>query len=131
MRFLLLRKSNSSRLTTTEPATRSLRWRMAALLLGALAFAPLVVSGAGSAAVKVVLTCGAIGFVAVLGMRAKDGRAAAPRDVALIVVARSSLSQRTGLAVVEFGTQRLLVGFGDGFLQVLSRSPARRSGKKA
>ncbi len=109
-------------------STISLRWKAAAVLLGVLALAPFFVGGAGATAFKATLALGAVGLTAAVGMRVR--RRGAPTRVAPVqVVSRSNLNARVGVAVVEFEGRRLLVGYGDGFANVLA-TEARR-GRRA
>ena len=114
-----------------RPDVRSTRWKVAGLLLAILALSPMLASGAVVTAVKATLACVALGFVAVIGARAKRERGSKQTGPEFRVVARSSLSPRTGLALIELGPERLLVGFGEGFVEVLSRSSSnpRRKGR--
>jgi hypothetical protein len=84
----------------------------AAVLAAAVAAAALLAlspGGLAPAAARAALAAAAIAALAVLARRrTRAARAPAP----LAVVAREPLANGTGLAVVEAGSRRLLVGFG-------------------
>jgi flagellar protein FliO/FliZ len=101
------------------------KWKVAAVLLGLLALGPFFVAGSGATAIKGALAICAIGFVVAAGIR-RQRKPPSSGATPFRLVSRSSLSPRTGIAVVEFEGRRLLVGFGDGFTQVLSTAGARR-----
>ena len=106
------------------------RWKWAGLLVGVVALSPLLASTGGGGAIKAVLAVAGLGLLVVVGLRARGARSSANPETVLRVVSRSALSPRAGIAVVEFGRQRLLVGFGDGFVQVLTRSRERSPRKE-
>lgn len=90
-----------------------------ALAAASLTLAP---GGLGPVAARGAIVAAALGAAAVLARRraARTG-AAAP---ALAVVSRASLAKDTGVALVEVGGRRLLVGFGAAGVQLLSDAPA-------
>jgi flagellar protein FliO/FliZ len=93
---------------------------------GALAAASLTLAPGGlwPVAARGALVAAALGAAAVLARhRAAHPAAAAP---ALAVVSRAALAKDTGVALVEIGGRRLLVGFGAAGVQLLSEVPAAR-----
>ncbi len=97
----------------------------AVLLLGAL-------SQAGAVPGRWLLAVAALPAIAVLWK--KKGGVATGEEPRLRVLARTGLSQRCGLALVEADGRTVLVAFGDGFAELLERKPApakRRTAKKA
>lgn len=108
------------------PFIRRPAWIAAATLLGALTLAPLVVRGTGGTALKAIAALCAVGLAGAFAYRVSaTARRGAP-EPELRVLARSALTPRTGVAVVEFGSRRVLVGYGDGFAQVLASSHTKR-----
>jgi flagellar protein FliO/FliZ len=93
----------------------------------AVAGATLVLAGVGSvpgglgpAAARAGLVAAALGAAALVARR-RSAPAAAPL---LAIVSRTSLSRDTGLALVEVGGRRLLVGYGSAGVQLLSDAQA-------
>lgn len=73
----------------------------------------------------------AIGAIAVAGfawwyLKARHARTADGEKPRLSVIARTGLSQRTGLALIEVDGKALLVVHGDGFAEVHQPGAARR-----
>jgi hypothetical protein len=91
---------------------------VAALSLSAGALAP--------AAARAAIAVFGIAAFAVLARRA-PGAAAAPL-APLAVVARTSLSRDAGLAIVETGGRRLLVGHGEGGVRLVADLSGEREG---
>jgi len=65
----------------------------------------------------------ALAFV-VLRVLARRSGAASAGPGPLKVVSRASLSQKSGVALLEADGRRLVVAFGDGFVTLLSSAPA-------
>lgn len=97
-------------------ARRRALWLAGASLAAAsLALAP---GGLGPVAARGALVAAALGAAGLLARRrAAPTAAAAP---ALAVVSRAALAKDTGVALVEVGGRRLLVGFGAAGVQLLS-----------
>jgi len=96
----------------------------ATLAVAGVAFAP---GGLGPVAARAGLVVAALGAAALVARR-RSAPAAAPL---LAIVSRTSLSRDTGLALVEVGGRRLLVGYGAAGVQLLAdaqAAPAKRSG---
>ncbi|ABS24959.1 flagellar biosynthetic protein FliO [Anaeromyxobacter sp. Fw109-5] len=115
------------RVAAAALARRRILWLAgAALAAASLTLAP---GGLGPVAARGALVAAALGAAAVLARRrAAPPGAAAP---ALAVVSRASLAKDTGVALVELGGRRLLVGFGAAGVQLLSDVPAARPGGSA
>ena len=109
-----------------ESRTLPPQWKAAALSLGVLALAPLFVSGSAGTALRMALGVVAAGLVIAALVATRKRWPSRVSEAPVQVVTRSALGPRTSIAVVEFEGRRLLVGFGDGFAQVLSTSRVRR-----
>jgi hypothetical protein len=88
-----------------------------ALALPALALAP---GGLGPVAARAGLVAAALGAAALVARR-RPAPAAKP---AIAIISRASLARDAGVAIVEAGGRRLLVGYGSGGVQLLSDAPA-------
>jgi len=115
-----------------NPKTKILVASAVLLALGAAA----AVTGLDSALVARV----ALGLTAVAGLawwfiKANHAQARAPQKPRLEIIARTGLSHRTGLALVEVDGRALLVVHGDGFAEVhqpgATKAPRRRSTRRA
>jgi flagellar biogenesis protein FliO len=102
------------------------KWKAAALTLGVLALAPFFVAGAAASALRFALGLGALGLIVLAVVTTRKRRQSGTFETPVRVLTRSTLGPRTHIAVVEFEGRRLLLGFGDGFTQVLSASRAVR-----
>jgi Flagellar biosynthesis protein, FliO len=92
----------------------------AAVLAAAVAAAALLAlspGGLAPAAARAALAAAAVAALAVLARRRTR---AAPAPLPLAVVARQPLANGSGLAVVEAGPRRLLVGFGRDGVRLLA-----------
>ena len=110
-------------------APARLRKSLAKAGLGLLGLATLpLLAGGGAAlgpALKMALALGAACGLAFLALRllSRRGRSgAAAEDLKL--VARTALSQKSGVALLQADGRRYLVAFGDGFATLLSITPA-------
>ncbi len=90
---------------------------VAALALAGVAFAP---GGLGPVAARAALVGAALGAAALVARR-RATPAAAP---ILAVVSRASLARDAGVALVEIGGRRLLVGYGSAGVHLLADAPA-------
>ena len=98
-----------------NPKTKILVASAVLLALGTAAS----VSGLNAALLaRLALATAATAGLAWWFVKARHGRAAADEKPRLQVIARTGLSQRTGLALVEVDGQALLVVHGDGFAEV-------------
>ena len=115
----------------SQTRSASPKWKSAAFALGLLAVAPFFVGGSAALAFRIALGVGAVGLVIFAVVAQRKRGLLKPLNTPVRVLTRSTLGPRTGIAVLEFDGRRLLVGFGDGFAQVLSASrPARRRATK-
>jgi flagellar protein FliO/FliZ len=88
-----------------------------ALALAGVTFAP---GGLGPVAARAGLVAAALGAAAVIARR-RAAPAAAPL---LAIVSRAALARDAGIALVEVGGRRLLVGYGSTGVQLLADAPA-------
>jgi flagellar protein FliO/FliZ len=100
------------------------RPRRAILLLAAAGAAAVVLAAPGAigpAAARAALAVAGLGAaVVLLGRRRLGDRAAAAPELA--VLGRAALGKDTGVALVEVGGRRLLLGFGPGGVMLLEAS---------
>jgi flagellar protein FliO/FliZ len=89
----------------------------AALALACVAFAP---GGLGPVAARAGLVAAALGAAALVARRRAAPRAAPE----LAIVSRAALAREAGVALVEVGGRRLLVGWGSAGVQLLADAPA-------
>jgi len=109
---------------TKPPA--SLKKSLARAGLGVLALAalPLLTGGVPSApALKMLGALVAVCGLAFVALRLLARRTQAASAAELKVVARTSLSPKNGVAILEADGRRYLVAFGDGFTTVISGEP--------
>ena len=112
----------------TDKALRSALLKAGAGLAG-LALLPVLAqttSFAGTAArmLAALVAASTLAFFALklLANRTQQASAAQP----LKVIAKTALSPKTQVAVIEADGQRLVIAFGDGFAQLLSNKPQTR-----
>ncbi|MGI5863317.1 MAG: flagellar biosynthetic protein FliO [Myxococcales bacterium] len=98
--------------------------------LVALPFLSGAVSFAGQSARVLAALAGAT-FLAFFALRLLAARQRRIADATpLRVVARTSLSPRTGIALVDVEGQRLVLAYGDGFASLLTSKPLPLTGDK-
>ena len=115
------------------PRTARLRKPLAQALLGLAGLAALpFLSGASSFAgqsARVLAALAGATFLAFVALRLLARRHRVAIDLApLKILARTSLSPKNGLALVEAQGQRFFLAYGDGFTQLLSSQPASAAG---
>ena len=111
----------------SSPKNKILAASALLLALGAAATA----SGLNAAGIaRVAIGCGAVGGLAWWFTKGRQQRAAAGEKPRLEVIARSGLSQRTALALVEVDGKPFLVVHGDGFAEVCQPATRRRTAKR-
>ena len=107
-------------------APARLRKSLAKAGLGLLGLATLpLLAGGGAAlgpALKMALALGAACGLALRLLSRRGRSGAAAEDLKL--VARTALSQKSGVALLQADGRRYLVAFGDGFATLLSITPA-------
>lgn len=89
----------------------------ATLMLAGVAFAP---GGLGPVSARAGLVAAALGAAAIVARR-RAAPAAAPL---LAIVSRAALARDAGIALVEVGGRRLVVGYGSAGVQLLADAPA-------
>lgn len=112
----------------TAPARPSAKKALGKALLGLAGLAALpLLSGTASLTghtlrmlVALGLACGLAFYV--LRLLAKRSARSSPAE--LRVVARTALSQKNSLAIVEADGQRYFIAYGEGFTELLSSAPA-------
>lgn len=102
-------------------AAASPRGRAATLgaALGAAGWLALSPGALGPIAARAALAAAGIAAVAAV-VRRSSGAAAAAAPAALAVLARQPLASGAGLALVQAGSRRLVVGFGEGGVRLVA-----------